>query len=148
MIEYATEYVAIASLDYRSVWWRLFHAPNSTEWSSVLKLVELLFSLPVSNGKLERVFSRASAIKVEKRSRLSNRSLDDLLLLNTPAVPLSSFNPDPSINLWWSDKTRRPSQSLKQHTSGTRHEFELTSVPESADGTDELLLDDWDSLLA
>lgn len=81
MIEYAVQYIDISTLDYHSVWWRLFHAPNSAEWSNALILAELLFSLPASNGKLERVFSTLATIKVDKRSRLNNESLDDLLLL-------------------------------------------------------------------
>ena len=73
LIEYAVQYIAISSLDYHSVWWRLFHAPNSAEWSNVLVLAELLFCLPASNGKQERVFSTLSAVKVNKRSRLTNQ---------------------------------------------------------------------------
>ena len=53
MITYATQYIALAVLDYKSVWWRLFHALNCSEWANVLVLAELLFSLPASNGKLE-----------------------------------------------------------------------------------------------
>ena len=52
MIEYAVEYIAVSSLDYKSVWWRLFHAPNASEWQNALTLATLLFSLPASNGKL------------------------------------------------------------------------------------------------
>ena len=59
-------------------------------------LAELLFSLPASNGKLERVFSTLATIKVDKRSCLRNESLDDLLILNSPRIPIKSFNPDPS----------------------------------------------------
>ncbi len=99
MIEYAVQYIAISSLDYHSVWWRLFHAPNSAEWSNVLVLAELLFSLPASNGKLERVFSTLGTIKVDKRSRLTNESLDDLLLLKSDKIPITSFVPDQSIDL-------------------------------------------------
>ena len=44
-----------------------FHAPNSAEWSNVLVLAELLFSLPASNGKLERVFSTLGTISVSHR---------------------------------------------------------------------------------
>ena len=65
MIKYAVQYIAIATLYYHSVWWRLLHAPNSAEWSNVLILAELLFSLPASNGKLERVFSTLGMIKVD-----------------------------------------------------------------------------------
>ena len=94
MIEYAVQFIALSSLDYQSVWWRLFHAPNSAEWSNILVLAELLISLPASNGKLERVFSVLGTIKVDKCARLMNESLDDC-----DKTPLSSFNADPSIGL-------------------------------------------------
>ena len=61
-----------------------------------------------------RVFSTSNVIKVENTSLLSNESLDDLLLLNTDKVPLSSFNPERAIELWWSDKTRRPNQQKRK----------------------------------
>ncbi len=83
-------------MGYQAVWWRLFHAPNSSNWSNILTLVRLLFTLPVSNGKLERVFSTLKLIKVDKRSLLSNDSLDDLLVLNTDQVPMKDFEPDQS----------------------------------------------------
>ena len=54
MTSYATQYIAVSVLYYHSVWCRLFHAPCSSE---SLSLVKLLFSLPASNGKLERVFA-------------------------------------------------------------------------------------------
>ena len=44
MIEYAVQFIAISTLDYHSVWWRLFHAPNSAEWSNALILAELYSS--------------------------------------------------------------------------------------------------------
>ena len=63
MITYAVQYIAVSSLDYHSVWWKLFHTPNATEWENALTLAELLFSLPASNGKLECVFSVLSKVK-------------------------------------------------------------------------------------
>ena len=56
VIQYATDYISLSTLDYRAVWWRLFHAPSASDWINVLTLAELLFSLPASNGKLERIF--------------------------------------------------------------------------------------------
>jgi hypothetical protein len=56
MIAYAAQYIALSSLDYHSVWWRLFHAPNSAEWANILILAELLFSFPASNRKLDVCF--------------------------------------------------------------------------------------------
>ena len=97
-------------MDCQAVWWRLFHCPCSSEWRNCLSLVELLFSLPASNGKLERTFSQLKIIKTEKRSLLNNQQLDDLLRLNTDVIPLASFDANPSIDLWWQEKKRRINQ--------------------------------------
>ena len=78
MLQYAVQYISVSTLDYRCVWWRLFNAPNASEWKNVLSLATLLFSLPASNAKLERVFSQLSVIKTDKRTLLSNDTLDDL----------------------------------------------------------------------
>lgn len=61
ILQYACPYISLSTLSYQSVWWRLFHVPVATEWANALTLVELLFSLPVSNGTLERVFSQVSS---------------------------------------------------------------------------------------
>ena len=98
------QYIATTSLNYHFVWWRLFHAPNSSEWSNALILAKLLLSLPASNGKLERTFSLVSTVKNDKRSRLTNQSLDDLLLLLSNKTQLQNFHPDESIDCWWSAK--------------------------------------------
>lgn len=119
MIEYAVQYIATTSLDYRSVWWRLFHASCSAEWSNVLILAKLLLSLPASNGKLERTFSLLNVIKDKKRTCLTNQSLDDLLLLLSNKVSIKDFNPDQSIDLWWSAKRRRLTQKERKHAVQT-----------------------------
>lgn len=91
MIEYAVEYIAVSSHDYKSTWWRLFHAPNASEWQNALTLATLLFSLPASNGNLERVFSTLHLIKDKKRSRLTNEALDGLVLQKSSAVSLEDL---------------------------------------------------------
>ena len=68
MAAYGNQFIALATLDYRAVWWRLFHCPEASSWSNILLLVQLLFTLPVSNGKLERVFSTLKLIKSDRRS--------------------------------------------------------------------------------
>ena len=83
MLEYACQYISLSTLEYRAVWWRLFHAPVSPEWGNVLTLVELLFSLPSSNGMVERLFLQMKVAKIKKRSLLSNEALDDLLTITS-----------------------------------------------------------------
>ena len=83
MVLHATQFYSLSTMGYRAVWWRLFHAPNAEEWFNCLTLARLLLMLPVSNGKLERVFSTLKVLKVDKRSLLGNDTLNDLMVLNT-----------------------------------------------------------------
>ena len=114
IMQYAAQYFSLSTMDYRSVGWRIFNSYNSSEWSNALVLVKILFSLPASNGKLERIFSTAKVIKSEKRATLSNESLDDLLVLNSDKIPSQNFNPYHSINMWWDSKRRRPQQKPRK----------------------------------
>ena len=99
MILYAAQFISLSTMEYQSVWWRLFHAPNASEWSNVLSLASLLFSLPVSNGKLEQSFSQVN-LKSNKRTALTDSSLSNLLTVNVDKLPLQDFSPDAAINLW------------------------------------------------
>jgi len=67
MVDYAIQFLSLTTMDYQAVWWCLFNCPNSQEWKNGLNLVELFFSLPASNGKVERIFSQLKTIKSEKR---------------------------------------------------------------------------------
>ena len=145
LVQYAVEYISLSTLDYRAVWWRIFHAPSASEWSNVLVLIELLLSLPSSNGKLERAFSQLNVIKTNKRSILSNESLDDLLMLSINGPPLKEFCPDAAIDLWWKDKLRRPQQHLRKEYAPRTSQEESTEV-EGEEETD--MLTDWDDWMA
>ena len=109
-LQYACQYISLSTMEYRAVWWRLFHAPVASEWLNALALVELLFSLPASNGVVERVFSQVNVIKTKKRCSLSNESLNDLLTITSTHIPLKDFCPDDAIDLWWKEKVCRPNQ--------------------------------------
>ena len=147
MISYALQFVSISTLDYRSVWWRLYHSPNASSWTNILALVQLLFTLPVSNGKLERVFSTLKVIKVDKRSSLSNEVLDDLLMLNTNPCSLKDFNPDESIHRWWEDKTRRPNQQPRKDYAKRARVDNAEDERESDEEKESELLPEWDEWL-
>jgi len=103
MVECAIQFLSLSMMDCQAVWWHLFHCPCSAEWKNCLSLIELLFSLPASNGKLERIFSQLKTIKTEKRSLVNNEQLDDLLSLNADAIPLENFDANPSIDLCWQE---------------------------------------------
>uniref|UniRef100_A0A1X7V1N3 HAT C-terminal dimerisation domain-containing protein n=1 Tax=Amphimedon queenslandica TaxID=400682 RepID=A0A1X7V1N3_AMPQE len=114
VLHYAIQFIFLSTLNYKAVWWRIFHSPSAGEWCNILILVKILFSLPASNGKLERVFSQVNLIKSEKRTLLSNETLNDLLVLTSDQTPLNEYSPDNAIDLWWSDKSRRPNQRKRK----------------------------------
>ena len=64
-LEHSTQFISLSTLSYKEVWWRLFHALCASQWTNILTLAKLIFSLPSSNGKLERMFSMV-VIKSEK----------------------------------------------------------------------------------
>ena len=72
MLDHATQFISLSTLNYQEVWWRVFHSPDAGRWSNLLSLAQLLLSLPASNGKLERIFSTMKIIKTDKRSSLNN----------------------------------------------------------------------------
>ena len=127
--------------------------------TNALSLAKLLFSLPASNGKLERIFSQLNLIKTNKRATLANESLQDLLALNSEKLEISEFNPDQAIRLWWEAKQRRPSQSQRKSykprsqsgtsTSSSAQDTSLacTSDTERDDLEPESFLDDWDEFV-
>ncbi len=155
-MQYAIQFVTLSTMDYRAVCWRMFNAPAASEWSNVLILVELLFSLPASNGKLERVFSQMNVIKTKKRSLLTNESLDDLLLLTIDGVLLKDFCPDQSIDLWWQDKVRRPHQTPRKTYKKRKRVVQVPTTTESdsnssqseSEETQQDLLTEWDNWMS
>ena len=48
-------------------------------------------------GKLERIFSQLKTIKTDKQLLLNCEQLDNLLSLNADAIPLKTFDANPSI---------------------------------------------------
>ena len=142
---YATQFISLSTLDYCAVWWRLFHCPNSSSWSNMLALSRLLFTLPISNGKLERIFSVLKIIKVDRRSSLGNNSLRDMLTVIADGVSMKDFDPDPCIELWWKAKSRKLDQKKrKEYRKRTAQDNDSEN---SSDESKAFILDDWDNWL-
>ena len=104
MLDYATHYLNISTEENSVIWWKLFNAPVSKEWSNILGLAELLFSLPMSNGHLERTFSQLKLITTNRHTGLGEGRLDSLLRTVTTGPPLSEWDASGAVQLWWSDK--------------------------------------------
>jgi len=53
----------------------------------------MLFTIPVSNGHLERCFSQMKVLKTDKTCCLSEKRLDELLRIRLESPPLGQWMP-------------------------------------------------------
>lgn len=143
MVDYARRYLDIVRLDYKIIWWRIFNATDANKWRNVLPIVELLFSLPMSNGRLERIFSQLKLLKSKSRTRLTSDSLDQLVRITVEGPSLQNWNAAGALDLWFNDKSRRVHQnSQKSKTQLEPCSLQRVLLDETT--ADSLNLEDWD----
>eukprot|EP00117_Sycon_ciliatum_P027154 scpid90294/ scgid22121/ len=107
----------------------------------MLGLVELLLCLPMSNGKVERIFSTVKHVNSDRRCRLSEDRLDALVRIAVEGPPAADWQSGEAVSLWWSDKCRRTVRDNRAPAASAR------SQPEPSDDSDQYQLDleDWDN---
>ena len=137
-------YLQIGHESYRKIWYQLHSSPDSVKWPNALLVSELLFTLPFSTAKVERLFSTLKIIKNERRTNLSCSTLNDLLEVNTEGPSLNDFSADAAVDLWWSDclTGRRVNQKPRKEYCQRRKENSEHS--ESEESENELELQQWD----
>ncbi len=71
LVPYTRKYLSIGREGFQKVWYKLQTSPDSNKWPNVLRLCELVFSLPFSNAHVEKLFSKIlKIIKTDRRSNL------------------------------------------------------------------------------
>ena len=143
MVEYACKFLNLVQEDYKVIWWKLFNAVDAKKWANVLAVIELLFCLPVANGRLERVFSQLKLIKSNHRTCLKEDTLDQLIRVNVEGPPLAEWDALTALKLWGDAKVRRVNQSgSSSHSQESQREV-TEHEPEPS-----LLLEDWEDWIA
>ena len=71
LVEYAKKILSLASF-VSSQWRKIFAALRTKGWSDVLFMIRLSLIVPVSNAKLEIMFSKLKRVKINFRRSLSN----------------------------------------------------------------------------
>ena len=99
MVEYSKEYLNLVQEDYKIIWWKLFNAVDAKKWSNILAVIELLFCLPIANGRVERVFSQLKLIKNTRRTCLCEDTLDHFIKINVEGPPLTDWDPNRAVEL-------------------------------------------------
>ena len=85
-------------------------------------------------------------VKTKRRTSLHTSTQSDLLEINVNGPPLSSYNPDAAVDLWWREcsTTRRvnqnPRKAYQPRASSSSNQTEEECDKEES----TLVLDDWD----
>ncbi len=148
IVLYARKYLSLGSEGYQRVWYKLHTSPDASKWCNVLKVCELVFSLPFSNAHVEKLFSTLKIIKTDRRTTLYSTTLSDLLEIQVEG-PLASFCADQAVSLWWKDckTTRRVNQQPRKMYSNMQRETGQSSSSldtDTSEGHNSITLDDWD----
>ena len=85
----------------------IFSSPRSENWTDILALVELLFTVPISNAKLERMFSKMKRVITVFRSSTKELRLENILRIMEDDVSWENYDLVSAIHHWLSDKERR-----------------------------------------
>ena len=137
LIEYAKEFLSVSSTPYRVCWRRIFQSPRRSNWKDVLILIRLLFTIPISNAKLERMFSKMKQVKVIHRCSLSEGRLENILRIVEDGPSITNFNLIDAVNLWLSGKDRRSNQQpRKVYNERSRKRNNFGSLGDSDDTSD------------
>ena len=79
-VRYVYRYFDINNVKPADFWPKLWRLGKEREdWKSIMLLIELSRCTPFSNITLERFFSHFKFIKIEIRSRLSNKNLNSIM---------------------------------------------------------------------
>lgn len=114
LVQHVKLYFSPSTLPYLRVWRRVFDSQRKSEWCRVLLVIELLFSIPISNAKVERLFSLMNRVKVDSRASLGESTMNNLIRISTEGPKLEDFNPKEAIKLWAEATTRRPHQKVRK----------------------------------
>ena len=109
LCNYTIKHLSLETTEYCVVWHKIFQSSRKDSWNLILLLVELLFSLPVSNAKVERMFSLMKKIKTNRRSSLSENILSSLVRICIEGPGCENFHAVPDTTLWNNAvESRRP----------------------------------------
>ena len=147
MVDYAKRYLNLVQEEHQVLWWKLFNAVDAVKWKNILAVVELLFCLPMSNGRVERLFSLLKIIKTEKRACLGDDRLHSLMQIASDSPPLSKWDASNAVKLWWGDKKRRQVQDSRAPVSSTSAE-KSTDGSCSSEESYTVNLADWEDWLS
>lgn len=87
-------------MNYAKKSWADVYDQYVEDFPFVLKLVDILISIPPTRVSCETTFSRLKLIKTCRRTKLKSETLNDILILKMESPKAEDFNPDDAIDIW------------------------------------------------
>ena len=91
LVEYAKKALSLAGVSYLVTWHKIFMAPRSKCWRDKLLIIRLLFTVPLSIAKLERMFSKLKCVKANFHCSLSVKCLGNILKIKEEGSSWQTF---------------------------------------------------------
>ena len=73
---------------------------DSKDFPNIVKVIDLILTLPSTSVKCETAFSQLKLLKTCRRSSLTSDVLNNLMAVKLLAPPIQEFNPADSIETW------------------------------------------------
>ena len=67
---------------------------------NILKIMDLIHSLPPISVGNETAFNQMKLIKTDRRQRLTEEHLNDMMLIRLQSPTISQFDPTPAVDRW------------------------------------------------
>ena len=109
LVEYAERTFSLAGVSYIAyivTQHQIFTAPRGKGWSDALLMMRLLFTVPVSNAKLERMYTKLKRVKTNSHCSLGIKCLENILRIMEEGSNSENFDPISTIEKWNIDKVR------------------------------------------
>ena len=145
IVSYARKHLSISTEDYKSIWYKLHTCPDHRNWTNVLLICQLGFSLPFSNARVEQIFSSLKVLKTDRRTTLSIDTLNDLLEIYIEGCPLRDFSADNAVSLWWSACSRRTEQSPRMSSTQSSGESGTSVQTPQSEEDQPPSFEEWDA---
>lgn len=151
LVRYTKRYLDPSKSYYLRVWRRIYDSSRCGGWAMILLLVELLFSIPISNAKVERLFSLMNHVKTDSRAALSENTLNNLIRIRMEGPSFEQYDPTAAIDLWATTITRRPNQrerkKYKKRESAKKRKVLIdgSSTDESSDAESDHVKEDFET---
>ena len=118
VLRYAHRYFNTSNINPIEFWSKILSLTNEhIFWKPTTMIIEICLYTPFSKASLERIFSQMNLIKTTLRNRLTNDSLNSILLINISGLSLQSFHDEhleKCVNYWFNAKKRRLSQRKRK----------------------------------